>query len=933
MNSSARVAFVLLWLVLCAFVSVQLMSAPSMAQDNLLANGSFEQGLDKWKVTTRNAAVKARHTAERWNTYSLTFNTKKYKRVYFYISVSPDMYTGGTVWIDNIRAEGIKIENPSFERTLADGTAPGWEYMFKMYNKMKRHAKETIGTDFQYASDGVLSMRFFAPRQRNIWKLARVPEPKALAEGWKPPGPMPGWRPLVEAEMLLWQVLDVKPNTQYTIQLDYRMSSDFNGVVRPAVGGSLQPWHLLAHAGWTWTEFKELQQLRKRFGKSLVSVTTTNGEAGLAQDVHVKKGATLHAYVDVATERRNTGKPLEMTARLALEDATTGKLLAEDRFVWDGTPGHTEGMTEKGQVVEGESTELRVTCVCPSDTIRLRLSASGRGEPGTMLFGNVELTKRPHITPPVQKLRFKGTRENFHIVGDALSYRVVEGDAKSIEGALWLAARDLKRRGIDFRRSDKIPDVSICIGGFSERGDEGYRLGVTARGVRIEAASPRAAQYALMTLVQLVGYEERGKFITGVDITDWPDMPVRGVVMEDCSHFMPQGPNPVRLVDCLSHGNPRQTWCREDFLQLVRWKFNTVFWRGTGLSDQLMNQCRRFHLDSMAFVSTISDAPTNAIFVKHPEWIEGVYVQDEKHALKGFQITRLANANVIRDKTTDIVVTSADKKTTYKLGKDYRVTGEMGQYKVAGHKMVGGKPFGVARVKGSRIPDGATVLVSYDYIDKGKTYSWHTQYCPSHPDAVAYVGKAVKDVASRWKTKYLHIRGDELTHVNSDSRCKKRGLKPCDLLLKHLDFIVKKAHEGNPSAQVVMWHDAFSPYAGGYHWAFTEEGPSPPSNVWQMVWYYDPGRPSGVGWATLKYNERYGLSSIVLPWFDLEAIREWAQVVGEARRRGWKCLGIMDVPWGHPNPYPNFRETSIVSWKVPRKGEKRWLKFEPPENE
>jgi len=98
-------------------------------------------------------------------------------------------------------------------------------------------------------------------------------------------------------------------------------------------------------------------------------------------------------------------------------------------------------------------------------------------------------------------------------------------------------------------------------------------------------------------------------------------------------------------------------------------------------------------------------------------------------------------------------------------------------------------------------------------------------------------------------------------------------------------------------------------------------------------WYYGPGQPTGIGHATLAHNQRHGLTSIVLPWFDLVTIREWAQVVGEARRRGRKVLGIMDTPWGHPNAYPNFRETAIVSWKIPAKGERGWVRFDPPEEE
>ena len=906
------------------------LGASDSEKANLMLNGSFEEGLAGWETQGENATIKAHHTSDRWNTYSLSFRTKGHTQVHFYISVSPDKHTGGTVWFDNIRCEGVEIENPSFERVLVDGTAPGWEYMYKMYTEMKRHAKLVIGADFQHASEGTLSMRFSAPPQRNMWKLARVAEPKELAEGWKPPHPMEGWRPIVEGEMVLWQVLTVKPDTEYTIHMDYRMSRDFNGVIRPAVGGSMQPWHLLAHAGWQWTEFKELQQLRKRFGTAAAGMTITDGNAELSQQVAVEKGATVHLHADVGTARTHTGEPLEMTARIAVEDAATGKTLAEDHFFWDGAPGHGEGMVEKGQAVEGESTDLVASFVCPSNRIRVRLVGTGKGDTGTVMFGNVTLTRLPYLTPPVQTLTVKDTQASFRI-GDTLSYRVREGDANDIEGALWLLARDLEALGIDFAASAGDADISIAIGAYNEHGDQGYHLAADARGVRVEAASARAAQYALMTLVQLVGGAEGERFIRGAQIADWPDMPVRGVVMESCSHFMPPGDDPVRLVDHLYHDSARQTWSREDLLQLARWKFNTIWWRSTTMSDPLLELARRLQFDSMTFISTISDPPTHDIFVEHPEWIEGVYIEDEKVRLAGLEVTNLANGNVIRDDQTDIVVTSGDKKTTYVEDKDYRVTGKMGSYDPSKKKMTEHKPFGIARLEGSRIADGDTVLVSYDTIDKGKAYSWHTQYCPSVPEAAAWVGERVKEAAGKWKTKYVHIRGDELTHVNSDSRCRRRGLRPDEILLEHVDFVKQKALEGHPETQVVMWHDAFSPYSGGYRWGFTEAGPTPPADIWQMVWYYGPGQPTGIGWATVQHNQRQGLTSIVLPWFDLENIREWAQVVSEARRRGWRCLGIMDTPWGRPNAYPNFRETAIVSWKVPVKGEKGWLEFFPPD--
>ena len=884
----------------------------------------FAQGLSGWSVSATNAQVSGLRTSESWNTYTLRFNSKNNSKVYFYICVSPEPRTGGTAWFDNIRAEGIDIENAGFERTLANGLPPGWDYYFGLYNEMKQHAKYNLGTDFQTASEGTLSLRFAAPAQQGLWKLRGLEEPEELAAGWDRRPGMEGWRPLYEAEIRVWQVLDVEPDTDYEIHMDYRISRDFAGTIRPAVGASMQPWHLLAHAGWLWSRFKEEQQLRDRFGRGVAALALDSGRVTLTRETEVVADTPIHVAFDVATGRKHNEKPLSMTATLVCEDPETGAVLDRDTFTWDGAPGHGESGSGT-EVIEGLSTELRVNTIPRSNRLRVRLEASADGEPCTVYFGNGQIDTRPLLVPPVQELAGEPGTRPFR-VGKRLTYTVEDGAAAQIEGALWLTGRDLAARGVRLEAARWRPDLRIRIGTVDEHGPEAYRLRVRRRGIDIEAAAPRAAQHALMTLLQLFGTDAGGPFFTPVRIADWPDMPVRGVVMESCSHFMPRGPDPIRLVDHLYHNRPRQTWCREDFLQLVRWKFNTVWWRSTSLSDRLLAECDRFHMDSMAFVSTMSDPPDHRIFVEHPEWIEALYVEDEPHTLTGTTPATLAHQHVLRTDRTDIVVRRGDGETVYENGRDYRIAGEFGTYNLEQKKMTGGTPFTIARLANSRIPDGAGVLVSYDWIGElGSSYSLHTQYCPSQPEMLAEVERAVTDTATRWPVKYLHIRGDELTHVNCDSRCRRRGLEPWQILLEHLEFIRDTAVGARPDLQVVMWHDSVCPFTYGAEWGFRQDGPVPPRDIWQFVWHYGPGQPQDIGWAGLRHAGRNGLTTVVLPWYNLRNIREWAQAVAAARKRGWDCRGILDTPWGHPNPFPNFRETATVSWRVPAKGERGWV--------
>jgi hypothetical protein len=52
-------------------------------------------------------------------------------------------------------------------------------------------------------------------------------------------------------------------------------------------------------------------------------------------------------------------------------------------------------------------------------------------------------------------------------------------------------------------------------------------------------------------------------------------------------------------------------------------------------------------------------------------------------------------------------------------------------------------------------------------------------------------------------------------------------------------------------------------------------------------------------------------------------------VVAEARRKGYPCLGMLASLWN--KRAGGFQETAIVSWKIPKKGEKGFVAL--PKNE
>jgi len=875
---------------------------PPVGGANLIRNGTFERNLEGWMLTVDNAEseINLEKMREVWSSYSLTFNTKGFEQVSIMLEVCCD-HPGGAVWFDNFRSAGLTLENPGFEQVQPGGYPTGWEILFP-YSKSTIHPKNHIGVDFSQASEGQLSLRFTNTYIADAWKRAI---------GLKLPPGLENLRAITGDEMRAWQVVDVHPHTEYTVTLDYRISADFYGIIRPVVYGS--NGEILADSGWMPGDFQDILDLSAIYGRARARMTfQRQGRAQLSQDLDVASDKYLELRADVYTSR-----PDQIVGTILCEDAATGRVLGRDEYSTGGRR------------------TLKVRFTSASGKVRVRLIGAGRW--GFVNFDNVELSA-PEITPPVQQAVWKSADDSFPI-GDSLAYHVTDGSATDIEGALWLVNHDLTRKGIRFVAGDAQAPVSISIGTFPDKGDEGYHLSVDRDGVHIAAATPRAAQHALMTFLQLVWAPQDAPDayrVLAVDVTDWPDMPIRGAVMgTSYVHIMPEDePGLVPFHDDMYFA---------DLLQMVRWKLNFLMWRNRWVdltpeqekqTENLLKQCERFHVDVCGFISTLSDPPSSKLLVEHPACVEGVWIRDEKVTLRGEEPSPLANRNVLRNQSTDIVITSIDKQTTYQLGRDYIVQGQLGRYDPSNKRYVGDEPFTIARVHGSRIPDGATVLASYDCVggDNGKLGP-HVQYCPSDPLAVQYVGDIVERVAKRWHLKYLFIRGDELTRVNSDSRCRRRGLPPSQILLEHLDFIRRRIHQGWPETQIAMWEDAFSPYHGGYQWGFTEAGPVPPADIWQFVWYYSPFQALQQGWASLVHYQKFGLTTVVCPWFKLQNIREWAQVVGEARRRGWRCLGMVDTTWSEPPPYANIRETAIVSWKIPSKGDKRWVAFTLPEEE
>jgi len=612
------------------------------------------------------------------------------------------------------------------------------------------------------------------------------------------------------------------------------------------------------------------------------------GHAELSQAISARADANLEAAVEIMTT------DLQGEVTLRVDDADTGRLL--------------------GQATESEKDSswhrLRVRVETPSPQVRMRIIGTGTGQ---VRLDHARLGP-PLIIPPVKHVRWFPASENFSLSG-TLTVSVQGRAGPALGGALDMLAQDLDKLNIKLMRLKQgVGQLQIDIGpeyGVQGEGAEAYSLLVNPLGIWVQAKDERGAFYGLMTLLQLIKSSEDGKAVAiAGEITDYPDMPMRGVF--------------------LTGGSITGKGLEEDLQVMARLRMNTAIAsldtyhyktdpKAKDRIQQFLQACRRFNLEPIPLQCTLG---WGYYVIEHnPNLAEGTYITGEKLTLNGEEPVELAHRNVLRTELTDIVLQSVDGKTTYKPGVDYRII--PGEIKFADHQFWADvKPFAVARIATGSIPDGATVLASYDaVVQTGKT---RYGYCPTEPETRRIMGEWITNVAKDWPFHYNFISMDELHgRFCTDSRCLNSGKSPAQVLAEHLHFLDEKAHEGNPDLRLMMWGDAVDPFDKAGSVGVADIGPLLPKDIIQCVWGYEANTPQARGFKGVEYFSNLGITTFVCPWYDFTNIRQWAQVVAEARRRGWPCLGLVDSVW-----YSNadgVEEAAICSWEIPKKGDPRYV--------
>ena len=614
----------------------------------------------------------------------------------------------------------------------------------------------------------------------------------------------------------------------------------------------------------------------KGLGRRVCAVEAREGDVGVGQVLACAKQANLSLSADTL------GK-----SRLEVRTVSGDLLAAADQ---DG-----EAWTRAG-VNFSTGGEGRV---------QVRLLSRG----GRALFDNVSISG-PRVSPAPRKVSWRSSAGNFAL--DAKTRLVLPPDSPLLRNGARLLNSALKKSvGVELTVASGPEARAIRVeplgATFSrEEGSQGFRMNVERSGVTIAAESEEGAFYGLMALPTLVTQGKGGPALMGCRIEDEPDLPFRASYF-GCSH----------LTDGV----------KARLEEMARLRYNAVLIESGGFfhlddektrtqMEELFEFCRSINLDPIPELQSFGHA--HHVLRAHPNLAEAKWVQGEPCTLKGEGFVEIKHTNIINTPSSHLAVTSADGQTAYEEGKDYRL--EKGELKLRHSGEI--RPWRIARVAGGRIPDGGTVLLSYDYVP-GQTRpflrDWGRSYCPSEPLVYEILRPTVERTIRHLRPRFLHIGHDEVGRMGTDSRCKKTGKTNAQLFADEAAWWEKTVRSIDPRIRVMMWADMINPYHLGLR---HKEGPTAPAadlipkSIIQCVWFYGPSQPLGKGKQSLDFFAARGFATTGSPWDDAQCCRNWAAVCGKARRRGHDCMGVIYTSWS--GRWGGLAALAEAAWRLPR---------------
>lgn len=666
------------------------------------------------------------------------------------------------------------------------------------------------------------------------------------------------------------QLVNVKPHTEYEMKVDVLVTDSFEGEAQVLVFNYNGNNCIIKD--WNNSQLSRFVQVRNNNGRRVLELNPEkNQKTVITRKLPARKAVECRRFkIEVLAA------DLKGQVNVDIKDSANGKVVKN--VVIKGGKKDWHKIAE--DIMLPKSAELQITA-----------DGSGKAWVDNIKIGD------PEILPTPQNVVWS---QNIMPVSKALTIAVKGDGGVPMTGAMELLAKDLKKHNIRLVKSSvSRAKVKIFIGkeyGIKGHEKEGYTLKSDLKGVEIKAATPAGAFYGVMSLLQLITDIGGRTHILGCNIKDYPDMEIRGIL----------------------GGSPEKA---------ARWKMNTLM-LSTGFMDPnsvrykgILENNSKLNLEIIPYFLTL--ATHNMMVNRVPGVIAGREIKDVKVTLKGTAPSPLAHKFIVRSKLAKIKVTSSSGRA-YEEGKDFTVVD--GKFNSAFDPKKTSTFTTLARTANSAIADGETVLVSYNYVDRtrGTFYSHHIPYIPFEPQARKLMDGYLETLSKHLPVRFVNTAmciyefAPTANQLATDSRIKAAKMTAGQIYVSEVLAQTKALKKHDPSKRLWIWTGTNTALA-------KEVAPKLDRSTVVNIWGYDAGWVDTYGQDAMDMWSKLGYTTVVMPWTSLRNVYTYAQLIKYGKDKSYPAIGMIGSTWGRR--FAGFPETAETSWRIPRPGEKRYVKM------
>jgi hypothetical protein len=334
--------------------------------------------------------------------------------------------------------------------------------------------------------------------------------------------------------------------------------------------------------------------------------------------------------------------------------------------------------------------------------------------------------------------------------------------------------------------------------------EEAYIIKSTKETVYIISNNSRGAFYGSISLLSLFKVQNSLLICPLIEIVDYPSCDIRAV------HFCGADPKSIKkqlkeIAELKYNTAIIDTW---DYFHLSE-SNNADKWR------EIFDYARSLNINPIPELQSFGAA--GSILTINPQSAEGIWVKDAEFKFyndiaKPVNNLKLPLKNILRNKETDIIITSIDGKTVYEEDRDYEIINGITAYPFEKTN----KSYIIKRIKSGRLKNSQNILVSYDYVERKCDFAnWSIPYCPSSEITYKIMDTAIDNVIAHLQPSQISIGHDEVRGLNRDSRCLKRDMTNAELLSEDINKLYDIINKYDNSIEILMWADMLNPWHNG----------------------------------------------------------------------------------------------------------------------